>query len=177
MSKKIVILSGSPRRNGNSERLIAAFQAGAESVGKAVMVFRTAHMKIGGCTGCEYCLEHPGKCARNDDMAEVLAALHGADVVVFVSPVYYFSVTAQLKLAIDRMYPLINEKVKQTALLLTCADDDVDTAAGALAIYHRIVRYYEWDDAGVVIANGVEHLRDIDGRKEIEQARVLGELI
>lgn len=178
MGENIVILSGSPRKRGNTETLLAAFRAGAEAAGKTVTVFPVAHMKIATCSGCEYCLENPRKCALADDMAEILNALYNADVIVWASPVYYFSVTAQLKAAIDRMYPLQSEKVKRAALLLTCADEDVDTAAGALAIYERTLRYYKWDDAGVLIATGVEHLGDIDTKQEIlEQARKLGQEI
>jgi len=169
MSKNIVILSGSPRKNGNSKKLVAKFKEGAESAGNTVTVFRTAHMKIGGCIGCEYCLKNEGKCSLKDDMTEILDALHKADAVVWASPIYYFSFTAQLKSAIDRMYPLINDSAKRTALLLTCAEETSDTAAGALAIYDRIVKYYEWDNAGIVIATGVEFMNDIDGRDELEQ--------
>ena len=134
-------------------------------------------MKIGACIGCEYCLEYKGKCTLRDDMSEVLDALYKADAVVWASPVYYFSLTAQLKAAIDRTYPLINRNVKRAALLLTCAYQSSDTAAGALAIYHGTVKYYEWVDAGVIIAAGVEHINDIEGREELEQARALGHAI
>ena len=177
MNKNIVILSGSPRRNGNSEKLVAAFKEGAESAGKTVTVFRTAHMKIKGCSGCEYCHESGGKCSIKDDMTEVLDAIGKANAVVFVSPIYYFSFSAQLKTAIDRMYPLRDVKGKQAALLLTCAEETIDTATGALTIYQRIVKYYEWEDVGIVIATDVEHIGDIDGCEELEEARKLGRTI
>ena len=83
MAKEIVILSGSPRRGGNTDALVAAFRAGAESAGKAVTVFRVAHLKIAGCIGCEYCLAHPGKCAllltcadESSDTAEGAVAMY-----------------------------------------------------------------------------------------------------
>ena len=174
MSKNIVILSGSPRIAGNSEKLVTAFKEGAESSGNIVRIFRTAHMKINGCTGCEHCQQHKSECVLKDDMIEILDALREADVVVWASPVYYFSVTAQLKAAIDRMYSLISEKAKQTVLLLTCADESSDTAAGAFAMYERILKYYKWIDAGIIIATGVESINDIDGRDELKQARKLG---
>jgi len=177
MCKSIVILSGSPRKSGNSETLAAAFKEGAESAGAAVTVFQTAHMAIGGCIGCEYCSKNPGKCALNDDMAEILEALHKADVIVWVSPVYYFSITAQLKAAIDRTYPLVSQGVKQTVLLLTCADESSDTAEGALAIYQKTVQYYDWHDAGVIIATGVENIGDIAGHDALAKAQKLGQEI
>jgi len=174
MNKNIVVLSGSARKNGNSEKLIASFKEGAESVGKNVTVFRVADMAIGGCVGCEYCIDNEGKCSLKDDMTIILDALSKTDVIVWASPIYYFSFTAQLKAVIDRMYPLINDKPKQTALLLVCADDDIDTAAGALAIYHRTIKYYNWSSVGIVIATEVEHLGDIDGKPVLEEARQLG---
>jgi len=177
MSKHIVVLTGSPRKKGNTEKLVAAFQAGAESAGKTVRVFQTAHMNIGACTGCEYCLEHPESCAIKDDMGEILHALQKVDAIVWASPVYYFSFTAQLKRAIDRMYPLANENSKQAALLLACADEDTDTAVGAVAIYDRILKYYQWQNAGTIIATGVEHLGDIVGHEALAKAQKLGQEI
>ena len=174
MPKNIVILSGSPRKGGNTEQLVNAFKTGVETAGKTVTVFQTANLNIKGCIGCEYCLNNPGKCALKDDMADVLTALQEADIIVWASPVYYFSVTAQLKAAIDRTYPLINENPKQVVLLLTCADHSSDTAEGALAIYHKTIEYYEWFDAGVIIATGVEHIGDIVGHAALEEAHKLG---
>ena len=174
MTKNIVILSGSPRKGGNTEQLVNAFKAGAEAANKTVTVFTVAHLKIGGCIGCEYCLNNPGKCTLKDDMADILAALRQADVVVWASPVYYFSVTAQLKAVIDRTYPLVNEQPKQAALLLTCADESSATAEGALVIYHKTIEYYEWLNAGVIIATGVEHIGDITGHTALKEAHKLG---
>ena len=177
MSKNIVVLSGSPRKSGNTETLVAAFKEGAESAGKTVTVFRTAHIKISACTGCEYCIGDTKACTIKDDMTEVLEALHNADVVVWASPIYYFSLTAQLKAAIDRTYPLRSESAKRTALLLTCADESSDTAEGALTIYQKTVEYYGWDNAGVIIATGVEHIGDIAGHTALVQAKKLGQAI
>ena len=174
MPKHIVILSGSPRKNGNTDKLITAFQTGTVAAGNVVSLFHTANMNIYPCSGCEYCHDYPGQCVLQDDMEDVLEALEIADVIVWASPVYFFSFSAQLKTAIDRCYPLINEGAKQTALLLTCADEDCDTAAGATAIYERMLRYYKWENAGVVIANGVEHLGDIAGHKALAEAEALG---
>ena len=106
----IVILSGSPRKDANTDRLAAAFVRGAESSGNSVTLFRTADMSISGCTGCAYCIENPGTCVQEDDMTKILNALKKADALVLASPVYYWSVTAQLKLAIDRTYALLRAK-------------------------------------------------------------------
>ena len=176
MSKQIVILSGSPRKNGNTEQLVCAFQTGAESVGHTVKIFPVAHMNIRACTGCEHCIDNPNICAIKDDMQGVLTAIVNADIIVWASPVYYFSVTAQLKAAIDRCYPLpLDAPPKQAALLLTCADASSDTAEGALAMYRKTLEYYGWHDAGIVIATGVEHKGDIAGHEALELAENLGQ--
>lgn len=177
MEKNIVILSGSPRKGGNTEKLILAFKEGAESAGNIVTVFHTAHMSIKGCIGCEFCHTHEGKCTLSDDMSTILDAMNECDVIIWASPIYYFSFTAQLKAVIDRTYPFINKDKKQAGLMLTFAYDNADTAAGAIAIYEGILQYYEWEDAFRLFVPSVEHLNDIEGRPELDSARKLGEEI
>ena len=175
MGKNIVILSGSPRRNGNSEQLVSKFKEGAESAGNTVTVFRPAFMQFSGCTGCGFCQKNQGTCTLKDDMTQALAALVDADVIVWASPVYYFSVSGQLKLAIDRMFPLTVGSPKKLALLMTCADETSDTAAGALEIFHKTREYNGWEDAGVIIATGVHEINDIAGHDALGQAWRLGQ--
>ena len=176
MSNNIVLLSGSPRKGGNTDRLAAAFMEGAESEGKNVALFRVADMKIGGCLGCEHCFKEKGVCVQKDDMLQILEALRKADALVLASPVYFYGVTAQIKLAIDRTYALLPEKtpIKKTALLMTCGDSTTDAADGAVVMYNLIRAYSKWEDAGVIIATGLHSPDDIDGRAELDQARKLG---
>ena len=176
MSKNIVILSGSSRKGGNTDMLAAAFKEGAESVGKNVALFRVADMNIGGCTGCEHCFDEVGVCVQNDDMLEILDALRKADALVLASPVYYMTITAQLKLAVDRIYALLKEgkSIKRAALLMPCEDKDRDTAGGAVAMYERWLAYEKWEDAGILIVTGVHKPGDIAGRPELEQAKAMG---
>ena len=176
MSINIVVLSGSPRKDGNTERLTAAFVDSAKSAGKNVTVFRVADMNIGGCTGCEHCFQKKGVCAQIDDMPPILEALKTSDTVVFTSPVYYFDMTAQLKLAIDRTYALLSvgAPIKKAALLMTCGDDSVKVAEGAVVTYKNICEYSKWEDAGVIIATGLSKPGEIAGRIELEKAKSLG---
>ena len=178
MRKNIVILSGSPRKNATTDRLVSAFVEGAESQGHAVSCFRVADMKIGGCIACRYCLENHGLCVLQDDMPSILKELRNADVLVLASPIYYFSVSAQLKLAIDRMYALLEEgmPVKRAALLVTCGDDEA-AAAGAVSMFQLICKYMSWEEAGIVITPGLYNPNDIDGREELEKAKTLGQNI
>ena len=176
VSNNIVILSGSPRKGGNTDTLAAAFKEGAESAGKSVTLFRVADMKIGGCQGCEVCFKQNGVCVQKDDMPQILNVLRKADALVLASPVYYFNVTAQLKLAIDRIYALLREKktIKRAVLLMACGDDDSGVAKGAVGMYKEWLSYEEWEDAGVIIATGVHKPGEIAGHKALEQAKALG---
>ena len=176
MSKKIVVLSGSPRKEGNTEKLAAAFIEGAKEAGKNVVVFRTADMKISGCRGCEHCFKEKGVCVQKDDMQAVLEALKTADTLVLVSPVYYFDMTAQLKLAIDRTYALVSVEVpiKKAALLMTCGDNTEKAAEGAVVAYKNILAYSKWENAGVIIATGLHKPGEIEGRPELDKAKALG---
>ena len=172
----VVVLSGSPRKGGNTDRLAAAFAKGAESQGKTVTHFRVADMTIGGCRGCSFCIENHGACVQKDDMPPVLDALRQADAVVFASPIYFFDMSAQLKLAIDRTYALLGDKtpVKRAALLLTCGDKEEVAAEGSIVTYNHILSYQKWDNAGIIVATGLHAMDDIEGYEELERAEKLG---
>jgi multimeric flavodoxin WrbA len=176
MSKNIVLLSGSPRKDGNTDKLAAAFMEGAESAGKNVTLFRVADMKIGGCMGCNHCFEEKGVCVQTDDMSQILDAFRKADAVVFASPVYYWNVSAQLKLAIDRTYALISDKppIQKAALLMTSGDREAKVAESAVTMYNNIRSFSKWEDAGVIVAGGLHGKDEIAGRGELEDARKLG---
>ncbi len=176
MGKNIIMLSGSPRKDGNTDMLAAAFIEGAESAGHKVTLFRTADLKIGGCLGCGYCFENKGICVQKDDMPPILDTLRRSDVLVLASPIYYWSVTGQLKLAIDRMYPLIRVKapIQRVAMLLTCGNTSEDVNEGAVFLLNRLCDAYGWNNAGVVTAAGLHGKGEIAGRTELDEARALG---
>lgn len=102
MSKKVLILSGSPRKNGNSDLLCDEFMRGALDNGNEVEKIRVAEKKINYCRACYYCSKNNGVCCINDDMADILQKMIDADVIVLASPVYFYSIDAQLKALIDR---------------------------------------------------------------------------
>lgn len=102
MSKKVLILSGSPRKGGNSDILCDEFARGAQEAGNEVEKIRVASKKIYPCSACYYCRDHGGACVHKDDMAEVLQKMIDSDVLVLASPVYFYSIDAQLKAVIDR---------------------------------------------------------------------------
>jgi len=157
--------------------MVTAFKEGAEAAGKSVTVFRTADMTIGGCLGCSRCFADKITCVQRDDMDQIWEALKQADAIVFASPVYFFGVSAQLKLAIDRTYSLPNvpNTIKKAAMLLSCGDSTGNAAEGALVMHKWMLDYRQWEDGGVVLIPGVGN--GIAEREELAQARKLGEEI
>ena len=109
--KNVLILSGSPRKGGNSDLLCDEFMRGAKESGNNVTKINVASKKIAPCHACYFCGEHGGECVYKDDMAEILQAMIDADVLVLASPVYFYSIDAQLKAVIDRTVARWLEKV------------------------------------------------------------------
>lgn len=101
MSKKVLIISGSPRRHGNSELLCEQFQKGAEESGNQVKMLRLSELHIAYCSAC-YACKKTGHCVKQDDMEQVLSSMRTADVIVLATPVYFYSMCAQMKTMIDR---------------------------------------------------------------------------
>lgn len=101
MSKRVLILSGSPRKGGNSDTLCDQFQKGAEEAGHQAEKLRIAELNIGYCSAC-YACKKIGHCVKQDDMALVIEKMKAADVIVLATPVYFYTMNAQLKTVIDR---------------------------------------------------------------------------
>ena len=134
MNKKVLILSGSPRRGGNSDLLCDEFLRGAREAGHEVEKISVAAKKIAPCSACYYCREHSGICVHKDDMAEVLQKMIDADVIVLASPVYFYSIDAQLKALIDRTVARwLEVKNKEFYYIVTMADEDSASADTTLA--------------------------------------------
>ena len=120
--KRILILSGSPRRNGNSDRLCDEFARGAKEAGHAVEKVFLRDLHIGYCRGCAAC-EESGVCVQKDDMAALLERMIAADVLVLATPVYFYTMDAQLKTVIDRTVARYTEiKNKELYFIATAAD-------------------------------------------------------
>lgn len=152
----ILVLSGSPRKNGNSNELAKQFIKGAEEAGHQVNRIDAAEKDIHPCIACNSC-GMDGPCIFKDDFQEVREKIIPADLVAFVSPLYYFGISAQLKALIDRFYA-INGQIhvpKKAVFLLTFANSGMKNADAVLAHYDALLDYLGWQDAGRVIAPGV----------------------
>ena len=102
MSKRVLILSGSPRKGGNSDLLCDEFLRGAQESGNQAEKVFLRSKKVAPCNACYYCKSSGGKCAISDDMTEILNKMQAADVIVMASPVYFYSIDSQMKAVIDR---------------------------------------------------------------------------
>lgn len=154
---KIVVLTGSPRRNGNTNYLAEQFIAGAKENGHEVFRFDCAEHEVAGCMACNHCGTN-GNCVLKDDFGIIRPHLIDANMVVFVTPMYYFGFSAQLKSVVDRFYA-INDRIKgaakKTALLMAYADTAEKEAEAMLLHYRTLARYLGWEDCGTVVAPGV----------------------
>jgi len=136
---KIVIVESSPRKEGNSSLLAQALADGAREGGAEVEEFALRRLRVGPCVACEACRDAKAGCAVKDDMQAIYAAIRAADAVVFASPIYWFSVNAQLKAVIDRLYAFGAEgwkplKDKRFAVILAYGDSDLYTSGGVNAV-------------------------------------------
>lgn len=137
MGKKVLILSGSPRKGGNSDLLCDEFMRGALEAGHQVEKIWVASKKIAPCSGCYYCRNHGGECARKDDMAEILQKMIDTDVLVLATPVYFYSIDAQLKTLVDRSLARWREvRGKELYYIVTMAEADLSAADTTLACLH-----------------------------------------
>lgn len=175
MAKNILILSASPRKNGNSDLLCDAFLRGATEAGHKVEKIRVAEKKIGFCRGCYACRD-TGLCIIEDDMAEVLQKMIDADVLVLASPVYFYSVDAQLKALIDRTVARWTEvKDKELYYLVTMADEEDSSADTTLACFRGYADCIEGAcEKGYVIGSGVYEPGRIRNTPAMEEAYTLG---
>jgi multimeric flavodoxin WrbA len=112
-------------------------------------------------------------------MSGILDALKKADALILASPVYFFGVSAQLKLAVDRIYALLRGqmRIQRAAMLLTCGNPDGGVADGAVSMLKRMCGFNDWENAGVILAAGMRGENPMEGRDELEQARRLGQEI
>ena len=150
---KILVLGGSPNRDGSTQILIDSFTRGAEEAGHTVTVVNVAHMDVHPCTGCIAC-GYDGPCVQRDDMSEIRKAVMGSDMLVFATPLYFFGISAQLKTVIDRFCAFssrISARHMKSAFLSVAWNDD-DWAMDAIREHYlTLVRYLDLQNMGMVL--------------------------
>lgn len=178
MSQNIIILNGSPRKKGNTSALTAEFARGATESGNNVTEFHLNTMKIRGCLGCYrggQDVEMP--CVQKDDMAKIYPVYKEADVVVLASPLYYWSISGQLKTTFDRLFavaecdPNYRNPKKASVLIMAAEGHEFEESE---FWYDHMNQYLRWKSIGKVLCGGVLNEGDVQGRQELEDAYMLG---
>ncbi len=181
MSKKIVVITGSPRKNGNSFAMTDAFIKAAEAKGRAITRFDAALKKVGGCRACETCFSTGKACTFDDDFNTIAPAILEADVIVFAMPVYWYSIPAQIKGVIDRIFSMVvggkDIAGKECALITCCEEDDMSVMDGVRIPIERMAALNKWKMVGEVLIPGVLNVGDIDKTEGCKKAADLANAI
>lgn len=181
--KTVLVLTGSPRKNGNSDRMAEAFIRGAVSAGHEVIKFETARKKIGGCRGCNKCWSKDRPCVNRDDFDQLSPLLEGADVIAFCTPLYWFTFSAPIKAAIERIYAYLRNnrkrslKIKESYLFVCGADPQLKIFDGIIATYREIVSFVKWTDRGILAVPKVSDVGDINHTDALIEAEALGKAV
>ena len=175
----ILILSGSPRKGGNTDLLVEAFVKGA-SQKHHVEVVSIRDYKVNPCMGCNACFKNKDNiCVQKDDMQTIYEKMSQADMLVIASPVYFYGLSAQLKAVIDRCHNPIRDtfKIKKTAILLVGAATLPELFDSILAQYQLCLNFFKLEDAGRVLARGAKDKGDIKNIDALNEAFRLGQSI
>lgn len=174
--KKVIVVTSSPRKNGNSETLAQRFAEGAKAAGNEVQFVAVRDIDLNFCTGCMYCQSHD-KCVLSDGMNGLYDSFQNADVLVFATPVYYYAVSGQLKTFLDRLNPLYvrDNKFKEVYLLTTAADDNERAMDGAVKDIQGWIDCFDGVTLkGVIRGVGVTEKGEINNTAFPEQAYEMG---
>lgn len=179
MSKKVLVISTSLRKNSNSETLADAFLAGAKASGNQVEKISLRGKKIAFCQGCLAC-QNTQKCVIEDDAVTIAAKMKEADVITFATPIYYYEMSGQMKTMLDRANPLFssNYAFRDIYMLTTAAEDGNEVPEKAINGLQGWIDCFEKAHlAGSVFAGGVTDGGSIKGRHALQQAYDLGKAI
>lgn len=175
----ILILSGSPRNNGNTDLLVEAFAKGA-SEKHHIEIVSVHDYTVHPCTGCNACFSSVGNaCVQKDDMPVIYSKLANADMLVIASPVYFYGLSAQLKALVDRCHNPIRDTfhIRKAALLLVGAASLPELFDSILTQYLLCLNFFHIEDAGHVLVRGAKEKGGVRGTKAMKEAEALGRAI
>lgn len=169
---RIVVLTGSPRRKGNTFAMVNRFKEAAESKGHTITQFDTAFMKVAGCRGCDKCYSREDACIYRHDFNKVVEPVLEADFILVAAPVYWYTFPAQIKAVIDHFYAFCvggkDFKGKQCALISCCAEESLETFDGICFAFRKTMQYLQCQIVDEILVPGVTNPGDIkqtDGEK------------
>ena len=173
MGKKIMVLNGSPRKNGNTAGLVKEFTKGAQEAGHTVTEFFLSGMDIHGCKGCfggRSSRECP--CVQKDDMNQIYPAVRESEVIVLATPLYYWNMSGQIRTAVDRLFAL-----EEGDGNLLRGHGRASALEDVVLYYDHLMEHLKWKNLGHILAGGNGDVGDIKGKPELEQAYELGRSI
>ena len=176
--KKVLVIAGSPRKNGNSDLLARQFAQGATEAGHEVEIVHLRDLKINYCQGCLSCLKK-GECFQQDDANALLPRMLAAEVICFACPVYYYSVSGQMKTFIDRMNPLYGRmKDKDFYAMVTAADKEHRQLDRAFDVFDGFADCFEnIRRCGRVYGGGADKKGEVEALSAYREAYEMGKRI
>lgn len=167
----ILVVTGSPRKSGNTEIMAEVFAESARVAGHAVTVKNLSCLKVNPCIDCKYCFEHNGVCVQKDNMNDILKELDRSDMLVLASPIYWFDVSAQTKCFIDRMYAFGKKgfHIRSIAMFLNSGADNVYAAAEAQL--KAISSYLKWEMKGIIKIPGMAEKGSMLASPRLQEVR------
>ena len=175
---KILVLTGSPHENGTTAALAKNFIKGCITSGHTVEEVSAAKSKVSPCISCNTCRKNGGNCIYQDDMNDIKAKILSADLIVLVSPLFYFGFTAQMKTVIDRFYAFNSElrAKNQSAILLSAGGDSNKWVMDGIKTHFDVLcKYLNWNNKGSVLAFGCSTAEEIEKTQYLKEAMELGQ--
>lgn len=175
MGKKILILSSSPRKDGNSDTLCHSFASGAKNKGHEVSEIFINNKNINFCKACAYCERHKGECSQHDDMAEIISEILKSDVVVFASPVYFYSISGQMKTFIDRLVTIYRQITNKEIYYIFAAGDKTPNFKIVELCMRGLVSCFAGSKVmGMIQAGGVRKKGEVSYTEHLQEAYKMG---
>lgn len=180
MGKKILVITGSPRKGGNTFAMTDSFIKAAEARGHSITRIDAAFSNVAGCRGCEECYSKGEPCVFDDDFNKMASDMLAADAIVFTAPVYWYSFPAQIKAVMDRMFCFAvggkkEIRGKECALITCCEESDMGVMDGLIKPFERAAALMEWKVVGAVRVPSVFKIGDISKTDGCAQAAALAE--
>jgi multimeric flavodoxin WrbA len=177
--KKVVIICSSPRRKGKSEILADAFMKGAIEAGHDVEKVCLSDYSISPCLACEYCRSHHNECVIKDDANKIIDKIIQSDIFVFASPIYFYSLSAQLKTLIDRFfareYEIREGERKKAYFILTSGTTDINQTVGTVESFRGFIKVLrKVDEGGIIYGLGAFKRDDAYRHKAYQEAIEMG---
>jgi len=176
MKKNVIIISASPRRHGNSDLLCDRFLDGAKDAGNDAEKIFLRDKTINYCLACDGCKKNDGTCVHNDDMSEILDKMTAADVLVLATPVYFYTMDAQMKAVIDRTYAVYpGLGTKDVYFIVTAADTNKKSLERTIEGFRGFTSCYSGlTEKGIIYGTGAWKIGEIKESTAMDEAYAMG---